>query len=83
MIYLHGVSELCAAKAIADKIRHALNEPITGRDDQQYQIDASVGIALYPQDGLDIETLLRVADERMFEQKRMHRILSYESANGG
>ena len=83
VIYLHGVSELCAAKAIADKIRHALNEPITGRDDQQYQIDASVGIALYPQDGLDIETLLRVADERMFEQKRMHRILSYESANGG
>ncbi|WP_044529016.1 diguanylate cyclase, partial [Herbaspirillum sp. B65] len=52
------------------------HKPIAGRDGQQYTVDASVGVSLYPDDGLDVETLLRVADSRMFDQKRLHRILS-------
>jgi diguanylate cyclase (GGDEF)-like protein len=79
VIYLHGVSDQEIAKSISEKIRNSLNQPIEGRDGKRYQINASIGVALFPQDGLDIETLLRVADERMFEQKRMHRILSYDS----
>jgi GGDEF domain-containing protein len=75
---LHGVTDENIAKSIAEKIRNFLNQPIEGRDGNQYHVDASIGVALFPQDGLDIETLLRVADERMFEQKRMHRILSYD-----
>jgi diguanylate cyclase len=78
VVYLHGVSDEPVAKAIAEKIRNSINLPIQGRDGAQYHVDASIGIALFPQDGQDIETLLRVADERMFEQKRMHRILSFE-----
>lgn len=76
VIYLHGVAEPNIAKTIADKIRHAVNKPIAGRDGNEYSVDASVGVALYPDDGLDVETLLRVADSRMFDQKRLHRILS-------
>ncbi len=78
VVYLHGVTDENIAKSIAEKIRNFLNQPIEGRDGNQYHVDASIGVALFPQDGLDIETLLRVADERMFEQKRMHRILSYD-----
>lgn len=77
VVYLHGVSDEEIAKSIAEKIRHSINKPIPGRDGHEYQIDASVGVALFPQDGLDVETLLRVADSRMFDQKRMHRILAY------
>ena len=76
VVYLHGVTEMEVARSIADKIRHAVNKPIEGRDGQQYTVDASVGVSLYPDDGLDVETLLRVADSRMFDQKRLHRILS-------
>ncbi|MFJ3058716.1 diguanylate cyclase domain-containing protein [Herbaspirillum sp. NPDC087042] len=76
VVYLHGVSDVEVARGIADKIRHAVNKPIDGRDGNQYVIDASFGISLYPDDGLDVETLLRVADSRMFDQKRLHRILS-------
>lgn len=75
VVYLHGVADEHTARSLAEKIRKFLKQPITGRDGAQYRIDASIGTALYPQDGLDIETLLRVADERMFEQKRMHRLL--------
>lgn len=76
VVYLHGVVEIDAARVIADKIRHAVNKPIEGRDGHLYQVDASVGVALFPADGLDVETLLRVADARMFDQKRLHRMLS-------
>lgn len=76
VVYLHGVTEVEVARSIADKIRHAVNKPIDGRDGQYYTVDASVGVSLYPDDGLDVETLLRVADSRMFDQKRLHRILS-------
>ncbi len=76
VVYLHGVSDMEVARSIADKIRHAVNKPIPGREGQQYVVDASVGVSLYPDDGLDVETLLRVADSRMFDQKRLHRILS-------
>lgn len=76
VVYLHGVTDIEVARSIADKIRHAVNKPIEGRDGQQYTVDAAVGVSLYPVDGLDVETLLRVADSRMFDQKRLHRILS-------
>ena len=76
VIYLHGLSDIAAARSIADKLRHSVNRPIDGRDGHQYLVDASVGVALYPEDGLDVETLLRVADSRMFDQKRLHRMLS-------
>ncbi|BEV15257.1 diguanylate cyclase [Herbaspirillum sp. DW155] len=76
VVYLHGVTDMEVARSIADKIRHAVNKPIEGRDGQSYTVDASVGVSLYPDDGLDVETLLRVADSRMFDQKRLHRILA-------
>jgi diguanylate cyclase (GGDEF)-like protein len=73
MIYLHGVSTVAAAAAIADKIRLCLRKPIVGRNNVMYQIDASIGFALYPDDGLDVETLLRVSDHRMFDKKRSNK----------
>ena len=76
VIYLDGVADEEVARAIAEKVRHCLNQPINGRDGVKLSIDASIGIALFPQDGLDMETLMRVADGRMFDQKRIHRILS-------
>jgi len=76
VVYLHGVADEEVAKSIAEKIRQFLNHPISGRDGATYHVDASIGIALFPQDGLDIESLLRAADERMFEQKRLHRLFS-------
>lgn len=55
-------------------IRHILSElraPMTV-DGQRLDIDASVGIALYPADGADKTTLLRRADLAMGAAKRRH-----------
>jgi diguanylate cyclase (GGDEF)-like protein len=55
---------------IADQLLAALAKPyqINGR---QMLCTASIGIALYPSDGQDVETLLRNADQAMYQAKRI------------
>lgn len=57
---------------IAEKIVHCLDMPIV-IDDQEFYISSSIGIAMYPEDGKDLETLLRHADLAMYEVKKQGR----------
>jgi diguanylate cyclase (GGDEF)-like protein len=59
------------ANAFADAVLATLRDPIT-LDGQRLDISACIGIALYPQDGLDASTLLRRAELAMTEAKRRH-----------
>lgn len=63
---LRGPAE---AAGVAERLIRALCEPMqfAGRS---LVITPSVGIALYPQDGADAETLLRNADLAMYDAKR-------------
>lgn len=65
------VSEVaCAddAAAIARRLVDSLAEPVTIQNTEIY-IGGSVGIALYPDDGIDIDTLLKNADTAMYRAK--------------
>lgn len=53
----------------AEILLSSLREPIMV-DSMKLEIDASVGIAQYPQDGKDSHELLRSADVAMYEAKR-------------
>jgi diguanylate cyclase (GGDEF)-like protein len=57
------------AVAIAERIHERLREPhpIDGR---QVLVGASVGVALFPGDSVDIESLMRAADAAMYQAKR-------------
>ena len=46
-------------------------------------LSVSVGIAIYPRDGHDSETLLRKADERMYQAKELHKDQSKGQAAAG
>ncbi|PWU25493.1 MAG: GGDEF-domain containing protein [Candidatus Rokuibacteriota bacterium] len=56
---------------VAEKIRAALERDFV-IDDLPVGIDASVGIALYPEHGEDVDILLQHADVAMYEAKRTH-----------
>jgi diguanylate cyclase (GGDEF)-like protein len=57
------------------QIRSAVHEPFpVGRE--QLRVAASIGLAMYPLDGQDAETLLRRADGKMYEQKRLVKVAS-------
>ena len=59
---------LASLTAIAEDVVACLREPVTF-DDITLQIDASIGVARYPSDGHDAQTLLRRADIAMYEAK--------------
>jgi hypothetical protein len=54
---------------VANKLLSALNEPFLV-DGHDLRVSASIGISVYPQDGNDAETLLRLADIAMYRAKQ-------------
>lgn len=57
------------AHSVMRRIREAMAVPVRIDDKRQATISLSVGIAIFPHDGSDVENLLRVADQRMYEEK--------------
>ncbi|MBL8968282.1 MAG: EAL domain-containing protein [Spirochaetaceae bacterium] len=53
---------------VAEKIRIALEPPFT-IDAEELSASASIGIAIYPEDGQDAETLMKRADMAMYRAK--------------
>lgn len=60
-------SESDAAKA-AQKLTEALEAPVRV-DGQPIRLSVSVGASLYPKDGTDLPTLLRKADQAMYQSR--------------
>lgn len=68
-ILLSDLPDTKAAASAAAKVEQALSTPfhIDGHD---LFISTSIGISLFPEDGLDMNTLLRHADTAMYRAKR-------------
>ena len=73
VIFLHGINAEERVRAVNKKITALIQTPYEIRADLVVRIDASIGWACFPDDGVDIETLLKVADMRMFENKKSHK----------
>jgi len=71
-LILHDVMRISDSTTVASKLLNALTDAfeIEGR---QYYIGGSIGIAHYPDDGEDTETLLRNADGAMYQAKERGR----------
>jgi diguanylate cyclase (GGDEF)-like protein/PAS domain S-box-containing protein len=66
------------AEAVAKQVETALLEPFHLAD-AEFEVGASIGISMYPDDAADADTLLRHADAAMYEVKQAGRggIASY------
>ena len=79
-ILLPGVGAGGDLAAIADRLMEAVRHPFE-IDGQPIFVTASIGIALYPQDGADVGSLLRAADVAMYRAKSAGRdIVSVSTA---
>jgi diguanylate cyclase (GGDEF)-like protein len=67
-VLLPAVREVTAAREVAARLRAALAEPVR-LEGMSFQIEASVGIALYPDDASAVEVLLQRADVAMYLAK--------------
>jgi diguanylate cyclase (GGDEF)-like protein len=68
LILLHNVDSPAKAKTAADRLFTVLREPFR-IDHHEFHISASIGIALFPTDGEDADTLFRNADIAMYHAK--------------
>jgi diguanylate cyclase (GGDEF)-like protein len=67
-VLLPAVKEVGAAREVAARLRAALSEPIR-LEGMSFDIEASVGIALYPDDATGFELLMQHADVAMYLAK--------------
>src|SRR5450755_1839410 len=67
-VLLPSVKEAAAAREVAARLRAALAEPIR-LEGMSFDIEASVGIALYPDDASGFEVLMQHADVAMYLAK--------------
>ena len=69
---------LASATRFAESVLAKLRDPIT-LDGQRLDVGGSLGIALFPKDGTDVNTLLRRAEFAMHVAKRRHDNIAFAS----
>jgi diguanylate cyclase (GGDEF)-like protein len=72
-VLLRHVSSAHDVGRIAEKLLQLMQAPLTLIDGAELHLTASIGIAFYPEDGLNAEELLRRADAAMYGAKNMGR----------
>jgi diguanylate cyclase (GGDEF)-like protein len=81
VIVVVSLRDAGAAEAIAERIQSAVQAPIA-IGEAVLNVSASMGIALFPNHGLDMESLLKHADIALYQAKeagrRCHRMFSQD-----
>ncbi len=67
-IIFPGIKQAEDSKRVAKKILSVISKNLI-IENKKLQITASIGVALFPDDGLDIDVLLRNADNAMYQAK--------------
>jgi diguanylate cyclase (GGDEF)-like protein/PAS domain S-box-containing protein len=82
VIILPELQKRDAAARIAEKVQHATARPINV-DGVSFQVRASIGLAVFPHDGEDVEALLKCADVAMYRAKDEGRnVINFYSEKG-
>ena len=69
VVYTEINEESSESKLLASRILSALSVPIELGEDVPANIVASIGIAIYPENGTDKESLIKAADNAMYSVK--------------
>ncbi len=72
VIVLTEIANADDAATVARKVEDAVSQPVTFGE-LKLDVRTSIGIAVYPRDGLDIPSLMRFADREMYDCKAQHR----------
>nr|WP_229502886.1 sensor domain-containing diguanylate cyclase [Pseudoduganella guangdongensis] len=73
VLVLSGLGAVQEAEEVIERALHAVRFPITLEDGAVARVSASIGLAVYPEDGLLPEELLRRSDAAMYAAKRQGR----------
>ncbi len=63
---LRGRIEMTGPLAVAERIRQQIEEEVRS----EVRVTVSIGVSSYPEHGVEIESLIRAADDAMYRAKR-------------
>jgi diguanylate cyclase (GGDEF)-like protein len=69
LVVLDGMGDVAATRRAAEKLQQRLAEPVAVAPGAHMGV--SIGMAIYPIDGDDVSTLIRVADADMYGRKKV------------
>ena len=69
-VMVGGLPSVRGAQGAANALLNAFNKPLRLRDNE-ITVSVSIGIALYPDDGLDMDTIRKRSDTALYKAKRM------------
>lgn len=76
VVLLSEIENVAAAHRVREKIEQRMMEPLTSITTEfaaNMQVSASIGLAVYPDAGSDVSSLLGAADKEMYERKQATR----------
>lgn len=68
-VLIHHLEEDGDAEAVAARITEAMTQPIDLGDEQLVHVGLSIGIAIFPDDGTEVDSLMNRADAAMYAAK--------------
>ena len=68
LVLLRDATDRDSLNAVADRIRDELSRPVMA-DARELRVTASIGISVFPDDGVDINTLMKSADLALYHAK--------------
>ncbi|MBJ7536171.1 sensor domain-containing diguanylate cyclase [Marinomonas transparens] len=69
VVILNSVQDENALDLTIQKIAETLSEPLELSGSRKFNLGAAIGVAHYPEDGVNVEDLLIVADKKMYTNK--------------
>jgi len=70
IVLVTNIETTSACKTLADKLKLAINIPLVINDIPLY-VSASIGMAIYPEHGDNLESLITIADAAMYIEKKV------------
>ena len=80
-VVAENISDLAEVRSIAEKILSCFEKPFEFNQ-QEFETTASVGVAVYPDDGGDADSLMKQADAAMYKAKEAGRNGYYSLHDG-
>jgi diguanylate cyclase (GGDEF)-like protein len=80
-VILEDTASADSARQVAQALLQNLNQPLTV-EGRTIRVGASIGVAIYPDDGAEMESLCIAADLRMYDEKNFARGSSQNPAPG-
>lgn len=80
VIGMYGMSRQNGVKRLTAVLKAFLREQFLGPNGERFQVSFSAGVAEYPADGIELQTLYHVADRALYQAKTAGRALVLPAA---